>query len=288
MLCRVSPRPRAARRAALLALPLLALFASACVTRTVRTVVSDDGWTKVVLRHGKKGSTVVERDFGHPIEIAEVRMAHILSRIDLRKGGDDKERVPAIPLETLFTIAAAASQGLAAANSSQEVAIQSIRRDKHFVIFERQYLTSLLCYVKDDLLYVQVSRSDWEIPRGRKEKLPETHPGEFPQDFRLVTDQGMALFDKQTVAVSWRDDIFRRATRTRVTPTGKVVRRTILMESADDDVQGGVPSDLTPAQLRALADLEEARRAGDLSETEYSAQRAAILRGAPQAPAQAD
>jgi hypothetical protein len=90
--------------------------------------------------------------------------------------------------------------------------------------------------------------------------------------------------DHQTVAVQWRDEIFRKPTRTRMTPTGKVVRREVLMESMEDETVFEKPAalpgdDLSPEQLRALADLEEARQNGQVSEAEYQGRRAKILRG---------
>lgn len=265
----------------------LAIGSSACITRPVKTPVFDDGYTQVFLRADKRGSKTIAKGFDQPAVIAPVRIAHILSRIDLRRG-DDKERVPAIPLETLYTIAEGVAQALAKADASQEVVVQSIRRGKSLMIFERQYLTSLVCYMKDDVLYIHLSRSDWEIEKRREDRLPEARVGDHPLDFHLVTDKGMSLVDHQSVAVQWRDPIFRKPTRTRVTSTGKVVRRTVLMESLEDETDyGPAPSaveDLSPDQLRSLADLEERRRAGEVSEAQYNARRDQILRGETDAP----
>ena len=274
-------------RIALVALlGLLAGANSACMTRSVRELAFDENYTKVYLRTQARGFSTVEQGYEHPIHIAPVRLAHVLSRIDLRRQDKNQERTPAVPLETLFLISKGASKALAAANSNQAVAVQSIRRDKHWGVFERQYLTSMLLHMKGGLLYVQISRSDWEIPRDRKERLPETHEGKYPRKFRLVVERGMALADQQTAAVDWRDPVFAKPSRTRVTPTGKVVRRTILMESLEDDTEYGpqVTGDLSPEQLRALADLEERRRGGEISEGDYNSRRSQILRGGAIAP----
>ena len=40
-----------------------------------------------------------------------------------------------------------------------------------------------------------------------------------------------------------------------------------------------LPENLSPEQLRSLADIEEERRAGRITETEYRARRRAILGG---------
>jgi len=281
--------PRLARRRlAALALALLALGASGCITRTIRQTVVDDGQNQVILRSQKRGTTPVDRGFDHPLTIASSRMAHILSRIDVEDdSGKKKERRPAIPTETLYPLADALSKGLAAADPSQEVVIQSVRRTKHFGVFDRFTLTSLLVWAQDDLLHVQIARSDWEIPPRRRDQLPEPHPGEQEQAFRLLVDDGMSLADAQSAVIDWRNPIFAKPSRTRITPSGKVLRTTILMESEEEapPARPDISSDLTPEQLRALADLEEARRDGKLSETGYAAERNRILAPAePEGP----
>ena len=86
-----------------------------------------------------------------------------------------------------------------------------------------------------------------------------------------------------TVSLSLSLLPFRKPTRTRVTPSGKIVRRTVLMESPKEDTsdvsQPMVSPELSSDQLRALADLEDARKTGKISETEYFKRRGAILRG---------
>jgi hypothetical protein len=277
----------------LLLLAAVALSASACITRPVKEEIWTDGYTRAFLRSEKRGSKTIPRNFDHPTTIAPVRLGHILSRIDIRKGqGPESERVPAIPLETLFTIGEAMAKGLDEANPDQEVVIQSIRRGKHLAVFERQYLTSMLAYVQGGLLYIHISRTDWEIPKGmdrkkREDRLPETHVGKYPLDFRLVVDRGMTLYDHQSVAVEWKDPIFKKPTRTRITSTGRVVRREILMESFEDPTeydQGPKVEELSGDQLRALADLDDQRRSGQISESEYYSRKNAILRGELPAP----
>ncbi len=275
------PLPRLAScRFAGLALALLALGASGCITRTVRQTVLDDGPNKVILRGEKRGSTPVDRGFDHPLTIASTRMAHILSRIDVEDdSGKKKARRPAIPTQLLYPLADALAKGLALADPSQEVMVQSVERTKRFGVFDRYYLTSLLVWAQDDLLHVQVARSEWEIPPRKREQLPEPHPGEQAQTFRLLVDDGMSLSSAQVAVVDWRSPIFARPSRTRVTPSGKVLRTTILMESPEEAPAPLLDSvsELSPEQLRALADLEEARRDGKLSEAQYSVERNRIL-----------
>src|SRR5262245_5607740 len=284
-------RPRTPARPAALGVALLSLAASGCITITQRDTILDDGKNRVVLRSEKRGTRSVDRGFNHPITIAPVRMAHILSRIDVQDdSGKKKERRPAIPTESLYPLAEALAKGLAAADSSQEVVLQSVRRSKHLAVCDRYYLTSLLAHAEEDLLHVQVARSDWEIPQRRRDQLPEPHAGEQEQDFRLLVDEGMTLEGPQSAVVDWRNAIFSRPTRTRITPSGKVLRTTILMESEEEAPPAQrpeLPPDLTPAQLRALADLEEARNQGKVTSAEYAAERNRIIGPPAAAPAAA-
>jgi len=200
-----------------------------------------------------------------------------------REEGRNAALAPAIPSETLYLIADGIAEGLAEADSSQEVVVQSIRRDRHWGIFDRRTLTGLLCYRKNDLLYIHISSSDWEIPVEDGERLPEARVGRYPLEFRLVVDRGMALVDHQAVAVDWRDPIFAKPTRTRMLAGGRVVRRTIRMESLEDETDPGprlgMSGDLSPEQLRALAELAESRQRGEITESEYVAERNRVVRG---------
>ncbi len=275
---------------------LLLVATSGCIARTVREDVFKEGDTEVFLRATKKGSKLVDRGYDHPISIAPVRIAHMLSRMDLRLPEsnaffklqkDKKDRVPAFELELLYVIADGVSQALAKAKPSQEVVVMSVHQAKSFLIFDRDFLTNFVAYVKGDQLYVHMNRYSWEIPPRREDRLPEPHVGEHPMDFKLIPSEGMALVDEQSGAFDWRNPIFKRPTRTRITPGGKVVRKTILMEMDDEQAPAAagsaLPANLSPEALRDLADLEEIRRKGDISESEYNRRkRAILLREAPE------
>ncbi len=271
-----------------LLIPLIAaLLATGCLTRSVKEPVFEQDQTNVFLRSQKKGGETLPKGFGHPLAISTARMAHILSRIDYR-GGDDGERQPVIPLDTLYVIAEGMSKAFGKAKPDQEVVVMSIRSGKHWAIFDRDYLTSLLAYLKDDLLYIQISRTDWEVPNNLKTQLPEPHEGEEVMKFRLLPSEGMTLASAQSVAVSWRDPIYRRPTRTRILSSGRVVRREILMETPEDTnppdpplATDVLPGGLSPETLRKLADLEEQKSRGEVTQTEYTVMRSTILRADP-------
>ena len=275
---------------ALPAVLIAALVATGCITRSVKEQVFEQDQTRVLLRSQRKGGETLAKNFGHPLTISTARMAHILSRIDYRSDSEkaDNPRQPVIPLETLYLIARGMSAAFAKANPDQEVVVMSVRRGKHWAIFDREYLTSLVAFVRDDLLYVQIARTDWEIPTQSRTQLPEPREGEEVMNFRLLPSEGMTLATAQSVAVSWRDPIFQRPTRTRILPSGKVVRREILMETPEDlspptppvatDV---LPANLSPETLRKLADLEDQKTRGEVTQTEYTVMRSTILRADP-------
>jgi hypothetical protein len=149
-------------------------------------------------------------------------------------------------------------------------------------VFDHDFLTSFVAYVKNERLYVHMSRHDWELPKTRDERIPEPRIGDNPQRFKLYPGTAMSLVSDQAVAVDWRDPVFAHPTRTRVLPSGNVVRREILEESPAEvqdsaDPAARLPDNLSPEQLRSLADIEELRRAGRITEIEYRARRRAIL-----------
>ena len=101
--------------------------------------------------------------------------------------------------------------------------------------------------------------------------------------FKVLPSEAIVPVGHQSIAVDWRNPIFRSPTNVRVGPDGKVVRRTILMESEPEELEPrssdrGIPDD--PVVLRALADLEVARRNGAITELEYQERRRDLLRAA--------
>lgn len=270
-------------------LGVVALAAGGCITRPAKQDVYQDGAIQVFLRSDVVWTRPVEKSYQHPVTIAPVRIAHILSRLDLRPSkkpllsfSDEKERVAAIHTDMLYSIAEGISKALAAADPNQEAVVMAVRETKRFGIFDHDFLTSFVAYVRDDRLYLHFAHHDWEIPKGRDKRLPEPRVGETRQRFRLIASNAMSLVGDHAMAVDWRDPIFARPTRTRILPTGEVVRSEILLESppeVDDlaDPLERLPDDLSPQQLRDLADVEEARRQGRITEAEYRTQRRRIL-----------
>ncbi len=269
-----------------------ALALASCGATTVRKTVQDDGEIKVILRGQSKGGVPVDAGYQHPATISGTRLAHVLSRIDVRNDESAaNDRKAAIPAEQVYDLGDAVSKALAQANNSQEVVVMAKRKERRLGIFTEEYLTSFLVFVRGDRLYVYLSRLDWPIPKNPNEVIAEPSVDKPVGKFRTLPGEAMQTAGQQGVAVAWRDPIFKQATAVRVTPQGKIVRRTILMESAPDEPaagQAGEPEDepqltgnLSPDTLRKLADLEDLRRAGRIDEAEYSTRKREILLADP-------
>jgi hypothetical protein len=275
------------RSIALAALVVCAAALAGCMT-TKKTVLEKGGITVQLV--SKRGDNV---ELNHPVIIAPVRLSHMLARIDIRLSvKEGQQRVPAFHIESLDSISEGLAQGLREAGPNQRVIVYSIRREKRFGIFDTNYLTSFIAYVYRENLFLHLSRSEWEIPPRKKDRLPEPKIGKFPSKFRILPGKAMKMVDEQSLAIAWSDKIFERPTRTRITPSGKMMRKTILMESEEPESNPATESDTGEAKptetltipagtsaktLRELADLEERRQRGEISEYDYEQQRTKIL-----------
>ena len=271
---------------ALLAVLLLPSFG--CGAKYVRKTIHDDGDVSVVLRAEVRSGERFQRHFGHPATISSVRIAHILSRIDVRTDVEDQggHRIPAIHTSLLYPLGDLLSEALAKAKTDEEVIVQAVRKEKRLGIFHQSFLTSLVTYVGgDDRLYVHLYRVEWPVPKTENTEIREPVIGREAMSFRVIPSDAMQTVSPQALAIEWRDPAFRKATNIRVGATGKVMRRTILLESGDEAAEDvpeeapveAIPSD--PKALRALAELEEARTEGRITEAEYRSRRRALLRG---------
>jgi hypothetical protein len=267
----------------------LACASTACGTRYARVPLQEDDDTKVVLRAELRDGKPFDRGFHQPATISGVRLAHVLAQIDVRVDTDgDKptERQPAIPTDLVYPLGDALSKALAQADPSQEVVVQALRRERRLGLFTQAFATSFVAFVGgDDLLHLQLSRIDWPVPKGGEDELREPVAGREVMAFRVLASEGVDPTGHQSVAVHWQDDRFRNPTTVRVGPGGKMTRRTVLMEEeapAAEPEPAGVVLPTDPDALRALADLEEARRSGAVTEAEYQRQRRALLKPATQ------
>jgi len=265
----------------------LAFFASACGPKYARVRVVDERDLKVTLRALVENGERVQMGYEHPVTIASVRLANILSTIDVRKSEEDQSsREHAFETSLVYRVGGELSKALAQADPSQTVVVQAVRKDKRLGIFTRRKLTSFTAWMLEDRLYLHFNRVNWEVPKGDEDGLPEPYPDRVAQQFRVIGTEGVIPVGQQVVAVDWRSPEFRRSAHVRVGPGGKLVRKNILLEAppeTDDDVDPAPPElsgDLSPGLLRTLADLQEQRQNGEISEALYHARRREILQRA--------
>jgi len=271
------------RTVATLLLAVGGLVIAACGPRYVRETFYEQRDYKLVLR-GRSGTNP---GFDHPASISAVRLTHILASLDVRFEEHEKKnaRTPAIPVEFLYPLGDLVSKAFAKADATQELVVMAERRERTLKLFTEKRLTSLVLWLKGDQLYVHLSRLDWPMPKNPSERIREPVPGKAFQKFKVLPGTAIVPTAQQTVAVAWRDDGFRRADAIRLSPGGRIKRRTVLMEEPEalapsrsrGDAEGVDLSTLSPDALRELADLEEARRAGEVGEQEYLSRRREIL-----------
>lgn len=227
----------------ILLLPALALAASGCGPRYARTAIRDGGGYTVELRAKVEDGRPVDRGFDHPATISAIRVTNILSRIDVRpEGEDDGSREPAIHSALLYDLGSLISLALAQADSTQEVVVRAVRRDRRLGIFTQRFLTSFVSYVSKDLLYFHFVELDEEVAAYADGSVPEPWPGRQTADFKVLPSEGMVPVGRHGVAVAWRKPLFRAAGRVRLGPGGELLRREILLESPEGE------ADLTPRE----------------------------------------
>ena len=282
-----------ARGVALLALLATSVLASGCMTKTIRTPVFEENFTEVYLRHEARAGKPVDRGFSHPATIAPVRITNMLARIEVRKE-EEKDRLPAIGTDLLYPAGEGISRALAKADPSQSVIVMARERKRSMGVFTQDYLTSLIVWVEGDKIFIKLGSLDAPLSKNPNDKVPEPEFDKIVGKNRVVPSEGLNTEGPQVVSANWRDPIFKDTGVLHVRAGGKVVRRTVLMDSGGEgeippEPLSGAPAPpagLSSTALRALADLEDARRRGEVTEADYQSKRRQILAGElPAAPA---
>ncbi len=294
-----SKRVDGLKRASAAALVATLLALSGCMTKVAKIPISDENGVLVFLRYESKGGKTVDRGYSQPVVIAPVRLTNMLARIEVRKG-DKPERQPAIPTPLLYPIGEGLARALAKADSGQEVVVMATERKRNLAIFTQDYLTSLIVWNVDDKVFVKLGHLDWAVPKDSKDvkdakDMPEPQLDEIVGKSRAVPSEGISAEGNQLVTANWRDPLFKDSGQLHVRPGGQVVRRSVLMDSGEEvtapaePMSGAAvpPQGVSPENLRALADLEESRRRGELTEGDYQAKRRQILAGEESTPASA-
>jgi hypothetical protein len=257
-----------------------ALAALGCGARYVRVPLVQTPDLVVSLRSEKKDGAPVPRGFSHPTTISAARAESILSRLEVREsGGDADERRPAVPDELAGTLAAALADALGRADATQEVVVRAHRRERKLGVFTRRFTTGFVAFVDaENRLQIHFVDVDRELAAGEDEAPGEPIAGRSGHAFKALPGPHVEALGQRAVAVDWRADAFRSP----APRDGPGRRRTILMETAQPDapklpVESASPS-ADPEHLRALGELDAARRAGTISEAEYQRRRAELLR----------
>lgn len=259
-----------------------------CAARTVRHSVVKQNLIEMDLVREVKIFSLVEQDFEHPTIISVPRLMNILNAIEVEMKADKTGviRQPAFHEEIIEQTAAALAQGLAEASPNEEVGIKSIRKERRLGVFYQKFMTSLLAHVKDGHLYISIRRVDWLVPQAAEDgKLPEPGHHRKDMDFRVVSGDPIFFAGVQDLEIDWRNDVFRKAFQLPGSTKGEKKRREVLdsipvpKEELSPKQKREIAIDqLTPEQLRALADLEEERRGGNITETAYQRARRQLLR----------
>ena len=263
--------PRVLGHAALL---LVVAGALGCGARYVRVPLVDTPDLVVTLRSEVKAGA----RFAHPAQIAPERAAAILASLDVREGGDTTTRRPAIASALAREIGPALAGALARADATQEVTVRALRRERKLGVFSRTFATRFVAFVDtQQRLQIHLVDADRELPAGADTQLADPIAAQSTHAIRVVASTNAEVLGPRAVAVAFAAAGFERVPEREA--AGR--RRTILMETEvpaqlEKPEAGDLPTD--PARLRALAELEEARRAGTLSEAEYQRRRADLVR----------
>ena len=278
------------RLAVLAALILLGSSLGGCSTRSVRSPVIDRIGIQGELVRQVKGFTTQPQGYEHPAIISVERMAHILAAVEVETSSKGAKvlRQPAFHPDIVEKTAKAAAEALSKAGPDQDIAIQVVRKDMQLGVFNKKYLTSFIAYVKEGYLYLLLRRIEWLVPQSDLDgSLPKPRRDYSPMDFRVVAGDPLFYAGPQALEIDWLNPVFRFAYRLPGSTEGTKRRREILDSSAIPQDEQDTASDrgksvaideLTPDQLRALADLEEDRREGRITELAYQRARRQLLR----------
>lgn len=274
-----------------LAMALLLVVTAGCATRTVRHTVHQDNTIIVSLVRDVRGFTTQEQGYEHPAVISAIRLERILSAVEIEiKTDAGVVRQPGFHPAIVKKISLELSAALEQASPNEAVGVKAIRKKAKLGVFDVKYLTTFLAHVENDQLYLAIRRVDWPLPSGAehtksKNVLPEPIRGRKSMDFRVVTGEPMYFAGPQDLEIDWKSKAFQTAFRLPGSTKGRKRKREVLESSriprkefAPEQGEAVGLDQLTPEQLRALADLEEDRREGRITETAYQRERRQLLR----------
>jgi hypothetical protein len=267
---------------------LLASSLVGCATRTVRHSVIKRHAIEVDLVREVSGFTVEKQGHEHPAIISTQRLSNILAAIEVETPapGQGTIRQPAFAPEMIEPTAEGLAQALAEASPDEEVGVKVIRQESRLGLFDQKFLTAFIAYVDEGQLYLLLRRVDWPIKESEEQKRwPEPMKNRKVMNFRVVSGEPIYFAGVQDLEIDWQSDVFRQPFRLPGSTKGEKRRREVISSSPvpRDELESsggdGVDlRDLTADQLRALADLEDDRREGRITELDYQRERRQLLR----------
>jgi hypothetical protein len=278
------PRPLS-HPPALLACAVLLGLGFGCGPKLVREPVYASDNVRVTLRRTLERGKPIARGYAHPATISDVRLAHILANIENQD--KDGKRQPTIPSELVYDLAEGLNKAAAKAGPDDEIAAVAFLENRRLGLFTTRRVTSFRMYfTPGDLVFefYDVGRA-LEPGEGRPGKEEYAVPTSAPESasFRVLSSPGQAAEGARKLKVDWRDPYFSRPVSLSVM-NGRFKRRTVLSESpAPPDSEAPPQLDSKPqtrdAQIRALDQLDAARRSGLVTELEFQQRRRLILEG---------
>jgi hypothetical protein len=259
---------------------LAALLLTACATRSVETRIFHASGVEVFLRHRLDGGQEVARDYTHPVTISAERLSVILSQIEVESDRREgilgrktvRQRQSAIPTPLLAPVAGALAKALAQAGPNQEIALRAIHQRRKMGVLLRKFATGFTAFAKPDALHLNFAFVDWELPLvdddEEEEALPMPGSGALVMAVHVLPSPDMQRLGSREVAVDWRSPAFDH-------PESRVGGHRPPPEKHSEPLR---PLQLSSETLRELADLEQARENGEISESYYRRQREKLLR----------
>ena len=263
---------------------------SGCAARTVRSGFINRSGIEVDLVREVKGFATQSRGFEHPAIISVPRLSNILGAIEVETRDESgvTVRQSAFHREIIQETATALAEAFAEASPDDELGVQVIRKVMHYGVFNKKYLTSFLAYIDEGHLYLVLRRIDWFVSSNfKRDTFPKARRDYRPMKFRVVSGEPLFYAGPQTLEIAWRDPAFSQKFTLPGSSKGTKRRREVLLQSPLPKTERDVleaPStgigidELTPEQLRALANLEEDRQKGVITESAYQRAKRQLLR----------
>jgi hypothetical protein len=254
----------------------------------VREKIYESDLVHASLRRVLEEGVPVPRGHTQPVTVSDVRLAHVLASITHRTSKDESK--PTLRSEHVYEVAEALHKASAQAGPDDEVLVVVQIRDRQFGIFSEDKVTAFRVSFDDPSMRIEFF--EIEQPLERQTGRAESSEYEFPLEprskspgFRLVPGFAQTLEGPRAVLVDWRDPYYGKPVNLSLRG-GRVQRRTLLLEAEPESEapsppapSPSLPPGLRDAQLRALDQLEGARRSGVLTEAEFQRRRRLVLEG---------